>query len=81
MHPTLAIGIALTTWLVIRHRSDTTRLLVAAIGFVMGWHPATQGSRPGAILVAIAAGAATSVIWEWCAGLLLDRHHRRHETR
>lgn len=80
MHSTLAVGVALVTWLLIRHRSDTTGLLVAATGFVMGWHPASQGSRSGAFLVAIAAGAATSVLWESAVGLVIDHYHRKHEA-
>lgn len=68
MHPTLAVGLVIVTWLVAHNRSTGARVLVGVAALLLGWEPATGGSRVGHILLLIAAGIAASLIWDRLRG-------------
>ena len=83
MHPTIAVGVAALTWLVVHNRSDTIQTLLGIAAFMLGWEPAAAGSHLGVVLIAVAAGAAAPVVCELVSATAsaLSRHRLRQEGR
>lgn len=74
MHPTLAVALALLTWLLVRNRSIATRLLLGVAALLLGWEPASTGSASGGFLLTVAAGIALSLAWDgWARSRSRDR--------
>jgi CBS-domain-containing membrane protein len=80
MHPTFIIGTALLSWLVLRNRSATSRVLFAVALLLFGGGPAGAGSRYGWFLVSLGAGSAASVLWEVLAEEVYWRRERRRKA-
>lgn len=64
VHPTVAAGVAMLAWLVVRNWSLIARVLLAVALLLLAWEPASGGAWWGILLTAMAAGVAVSVVWD-----------------